>query len=65
LDLTAILWIFVTAVAFVFAGDALISRGFRMRGAPSSLRGATLRFGLLMLLFALACSGVALYEVLT
>lgn len=65
MDLTAILWIFVSAAALVFAGDAMIERVIRMQRAPVFARRSTVRFAVLMFLFAIACSGVAVYEVLT
>jgi len=65
MDLTAALWIFVTAASLVFAADAAVERVTRLRRAPAFARQPVARFAALMLLFSLACGGVALYEILT
>lgn len=64
MDLTAALWIFVTAVALVFAVDAAVWRVVRLRAAPSFTRRPVTRFAVMMLLFGLATGGVAVYEIL-
>lgn len=65
MDLTAALWITVTVIALVFAGDAFIARFIRPSKLSAGTSNSTLWFGTLMLLFALACSGVSLYEILS
>lgn len=65
MDLTAALWITVTVIALVFAADAFIVRFIRPSKLSANTRNSTLWFGTLMLLFALACGGVSLYEVLS
>jgi hypothetical protein len=64
MDLTAALWMFVTAAALIFAVDAAVWRIARLRQAPSFARRPITRFAVMMFLFGLATGSVAIYELL-
>jgi hypothetical protein len=65
MDLISILWMTVGVMAAVFAIDAFVTRFVFGKSAPHAVPSRLTAFGVIMLLFAIGCFVIGMYELTT